>query len=62
MDYFIYLETNDAGEVIDSVGIRKVTPQDRLLGIAPFPDLCPSPEIRQALKELIEQAQKEGLD
>lgn len=56
MDYLIHLKTNANGEVIDAVGIREVNPQDRLLGITPLPALHPSPEVRQALAELVKEA------
>jgi hypothetical protein len=62
VEYFIFIKTSKEGSFVNEVGIRKVTPQDRILGITPFPILHPPPEILQALKKLIEQAQKEGLD
>jgi hypothetical protein len=59
MEYWVYFKTNEAGDVVGYVGIRKLTPQDRILGFAHFPAFHPSPEIQQALKDLVAQAKRE---
>ena len=63
MTWLILIETTGEGS-IESVGVKEMSPSDRLniRIIPPAPVLYPSPEILQALKELIVQAKREDQD
>jgi len=59
MVWYILVKDDGKGNIESAVGVKELSPMDMLFTNIMFPVVYPSPEVLQALKDLIAQAKRE---